>query len=620
MIQHLMMFNPDVTEFLVRLGWTLMHFLWQGTLIAIAYAIARFTLRHAAPQTRYLSGLATMLCMACSPVITFMWLTPTAAALAVAASPHVAAINIVHSGIAVAHPAIWLDTFMRWTAYTWLAGVTLFAIRLTYAWNGTLKLRAAAQPDAPQTWKKLLIRTSLRLGINQRLSLAISGDVLAPVVIGWIKPVILIPPSLIAGLSTDQFEMILLHELAHIKRHDYLINTLQMILETLLFYHPAVHWVSKQVRLEREYCCDDLAVESSGNRISYLKALATLETNRLNLTSAMAANGGSLLKRVQRIAYPKQTRRFALWPLILVTIATLGVTYSIHAELAPKQNKAGVISNAQQPARFAPTKLSLASLDKIQPANPIKFAVFHEQIMAQPVILPGRPPSPDVEQLNPIQPEKVSQAKSLPPLPNPEAGIVADFVPAPAYPFKQLRDDTPGSVRVSFNVTRNGYLGDVSTEMVAGPSAFADAARKALSRWKFKPLTLDDKAAVPHVELTMVFTPNVIGSTNVCVEMTGSHMCHHYNISFEDIHATLQYGKSLLVATNDDRGNTSIYKQNPDGSRCIWNKDSGCGPTASPRHWQPRFTVPATNSGSDHAPRYYSPNPGARVAEHSHPG
>ena len=124
------------------------------------------------------------------------------------------------------------------------------------------------------------------------------------------KPVVLLPASALAGLTPQQLEAILAHELAHIRRHDYLVNLLQTLVETLLFYHPAVWWLSRRIRIERENCCDDLAVSLCGDPCTYARALADLEALRGPARSlAMAANGGSLLQRVRRLLGAPTSRR-----------------------------------------------------------------------------------------------------------------------------------------------------------------------------------------------------------------------------------------------------------------------------------------------------------------------
>jgi beta-lactamase regulating signal transducer with metallopeptidase domain len=128
-----------------------------------------------------------------------------------------------------------------------------------------------------------------------------SALVEVPMVVGWLRPVILLPASALSGLSPDQLEAILAHELAHVHRHDYLVNAFQNLVETLMFYHPAVWWISRCIREEREHCCDDLVVRVCGDRVIYVRALVALEEARGLPRLALAATGGSLLHRVRRL-------------------------------------------------------------------------------------------------------------------------------------------------------------------------------------------------------------------------------------------------------------------------------------------------------------------------------
>ena len=130
------------------------------------------------------------------------------------------------------------------------------------------------------TWQRMATRLSRRLHIGRAITLLESALVDVPTVIGWLKPVVLLPASALAGLSPQQLEAILAHELAHIRRHDYLVNLLQTLVETVLFYHPAVWWLSRRIRIERENCCDDLAVSLCGDPVAYAQALADLEALR----------------------------------------------------------------------------------------------------------------------------------------------------------------------------------------------------------------------------------------------------------------------------------------------------------------------------------------------------
>ena len=151
-------------------------------------------------------------------------------------------------------------------------------------------------------------------------------------VIGYIRPVILMPVGLLAGLPARQVEAILLHELAHIRRHDYLVNLMQIVVEGLVFYHPAVWWISGVIRAERENCCDDLAVATQGDALAYAAALTALEQKRGAVRDAvLAATGGSLVKRVRRLLVQPEGPRAALTPVFSAAILTISVAAAMAA-------------------------------------------------------------------------------------------------------------------------------------------------------------------------------------------------------------------------------------------------------------------------------------------------
>ena len=143
-----------------------------------------------------------------------------------------------------------------------------------------------------------------QLGISRPVKFLQSALVNAPAVVGWLRPVVLVPASAVIGLSAAQLEAVIVHELAHIRRFDALANLLQMAVETALFYHPAVWWISRRIRVEREHCCDDVAVDTSGDALGYAKALASLEEWRalpVDSSLVLAANGGVLKHRISRL-------------------------------------------------------------------------------------------------------------------------------------------------------------------------------------------------------------------------------------------------------------------------------------------------------------------------------
>src|SRR6185436_14777243 len=192
-------------------------------------------------------------------------------------------------------------------------------LRLLTGWLWVQRLRTHGVSAADETCRRMTARLSRRLHIRRAITLLESTLVDVPTVIGFLKPVVLLPASVLGGLTPQQLEAILAHELAHIRRHDYLVNLLQTLVETVLFYHPAVWWVSRRIRIERENCCDDLAVSLCGDPVAYATALADLEALRSDPAPdhhiAMAATGGSLLMRVRRLlgAPASHTGRGPAW-------------------------------------------------------------------------------------------------------------------------------------------------------------------------------------------------------------------------------------------------------------------------------------------------------------------
>jgi uncharacterized protein (TIGR03435 family) len=292
-----------------RLGWTLLHFLWQGILIAVVYAAARrWTASASGPNVRYLLACAALAIMATVPVLTWSLLRapaphPIASPLtaAISAAAPTAARNVqalLPAGVNIAVP----PAFLPWVVAVWLTGLVVFWLRLLGGWILAERLRSRLVRPAPREWQQALDRLKSRIRVSRPARLLVSSLVQAPAVMGWLRPVVLVPVGALAGLPPEQVEALLLHELAHIRRHDYLVNLLQSFVEALLFYHPAVWWVSGHIRAEREHCCDDAAVSVSGDVLNYARALAELASARTaHLGPVMAATGGSLAHRIARL-------------------------------------------------------------------------------------------------------------------------------------------------------------------------------------------------------------------------------------------------------------------------------------------------------------------------------
>ena len=300
----------------LRLGWTLAHFLWQGTLIAAAYAAARgIGGRFLSARGRYAIACAALAAMMAAPPTTFML------ASFVAAAP---------AGWALTAGPAW-ERALPWLVVIWVAGVTFFSVRLISGWRVALRLRRVAVAAVPPEWSEALNALMARMRVSAPVRLIASSLAATPMVVGWLKPVILVPVEMLTGLPAEQLRALLAHELAHIVRRDYLVNFLQSVAEAALFYHPAVWWVSERIRAEREACCDDMAVEVTGNALAYARALADLDSGRRErLEMANAANGGSLVSRIHRLAGRPESVSHTLpgaaaaWAMSLLWLAGVG--------------------------------------------------------------------------------------------------------------------------------------------------------------------------------------------------------------------------------------------------------------------------------------------------------
>jgi beta-lactamase regulating signal transducer with metallopeptidase domain len=290
-----------------RLGWTLVHFLWQGVLIAALYAATRSWIANSSrPNTRYILACVALAAMMAAPLVTWSLMRPSDA-VPVSASL-ISRVPVTASTVTATPPVFLLETdtqhaqFLPWVVAIWLAGAIALWMRLIGGWIVAARIGSRLVRPAPPEWQQTLNRLKARVGVSRPVRLLISALVQAPAVVGWLRPVVLVPIGSLAGLPSEQIEALLSHELAHIRRHDYLVNILQSVAEALLFYHPAVWWVSGHIRTERELCCDDVAVSVTGDAFTYALALAEIESSRpAHLHAAMAADGGSLSDRIARL-------------------------------------------------------------------------------------------------------------------------------------------------------------------------------------------------------------------------------------------------------------------------------------------------------------------------------
>jgi uncharacterized protein (TIGR03435 family) len=347
-----------------RLGWTLVHFLWQGLSIALLYAATRGIMaRRSTPKGRYLLACAALAAMMAAPLATWRLMqqpdaSPGAPYQIRSIPPAPSTTTVVTAklpdSIRDTVPSVQPTQFLAWIVIVWLAGAAAFWFRLVGGWMIATRMRSMLVRRAPPEWQEALRKLGAQLRLSRPVPLLVSALVQVPTVVGWLRPVVLVPVGALGGMPAEYLESLLLHELAHIRRHDYLINMLQSVAEALLFYHPAVWWVSGHIRAEREVCCDDVAVSILGNAPTYARALALLESYRPSHPSAaLAANGGSLTDRISRLLGQSRPAVRTGLGSVVVTIAVLLATaaYGLfgQSDLHPTFEVATIKQNASAP-------------------------------------------------------------------------------------------------------------------------------------------------------------------------------------------------------------------------------------------------------------------------------
>ena len=284
------------------IGWTLVHFVWQGALLGCVTAVLLTFLRNARPEARYaVACLGLLLCLAW-PAVDL--------ALLLGAGDGVANARLLPAADAVPGRAVdtagllpWVQRRLGWIVALWAACAGALALRMAAGllWIG----RAVRVQSHDAAWQARLTQMAERFGLGREVRLRVIDGLASPVTAGWWRPVVLVPASLLSGMPPHLLEALLAHELGHVQRWDYLVNLGQNVIETILFYHPAVWWISHRIRAEREQIADDYAASKLGEPRRLALALSELE--RLQFSThhlAQAANGGDLMSRIKRLLRP----------------------------------------------------------------------------------------------------------------------------------------------------------------------------------------------------------------------------------------------------------------------------------------------------------------------------
>lgn len=503
---------PVVLASVHVIGWTLLHFIWQGALLGLLYALVRRVLPRG--ELRYRFGMATLAALALCPLLTIWRLLEASSPLAQAAVDMATVVSNSHGAASDAAPWAWdasLNAVLPWLVLAWSFGVLLLSLQAWRQWRGLEALVRAAEllPE----WQHRIAAISARFGLHRNVAVLCSQVIATPAVVGWIRPVILLPMAVVCNFPAAQVDLILAHELAHLRRWDPLANLFQIVLETLYFYHPVVHWVSRDVRNEREICCDELALAvNGGSRREFVAALAELgELRERHASLLLAAGGGVLLDRVQHMVMPvvregMHARTPARFVVLLLGTLLLMLTLQIKWQQGHvQQDLKGAIERLQsiwvppqpplvrQVAGWHAEDLALKRAEALRPAE--------HAVGVSDEVGPGDalPVSQAALTLLRVAPLRVADLVSLP-HDEPVASIVVPGVSVesfsgaapipvhinqPVYPHAALLRGIEGKVVIEFGLSAGGGVLEPHVVSAEPAGVFDKAAIEAIRTWRY---------------------------------------------------------------------------------------------------------------------------------------
>lgn len=375
----------------------LLRFLWQGALIGLLAWLGLGLLRNARPQLRYAAACGALACCVLVPVwqIGTLLADPAPSALGLPTAPTDIALQVLPPGLVSLHAGASAPPSTGSSAVivmVWSLGAALLALRMAGGLWWVRRLRAGAVPADATEWKalqELLDRIAPRLGVVREVRLLVTSGGGGPLAAGWIRPVVLFPAALALRLPGPMIEALVAHELAHIRRHDYLVNLLQSLIEVVLFYHPVVWWLSRQIREERELIADRLAAEALGDSRPLARALLEIDREtHSGAALAQSAHGGHLMTRIQQLLAP---RRRPVATAIALPLLGLGLaSFALYANaLLPGDTPAAPALPAvpavpslpalpavpARPATAARVADPLAPFDPVAPPAPVQIAM-----------------------------------------------------------------------------------------------------------------------------------------------------------------------------------------------------------------------------------------------------
>jgi beta-lactamase regulating signal transducer with metallopeptidase domain len=406
----LLFFTQVVAGMIQALSWTLVHSLWQGMLLSVAATIIIFSTRGTSPQVRYnlLLGALLVFIMAVATTFSLQFIKAKQLIDSAPITPAVQAqiIQPAQQPALTENKLSEVDTIIAFVdnnadsiVLVWLLIIALQFMWLSAGLYSLCQLKRRQVMNAGDYWNTRVVELSRQLRINQRIQLLQSAIVKMPSVIGYFKPVILFPAGMLASLPPDEVEAVLLHELAHIRRKDFLVNLLQQLVEIIFFFNPAVLWVSSLIKSERENCCDEIAVQQTNSKENYINALLAFEAFNLPqaaaLTNAFNGEKNQLMNRIKRIIYNNNKtlnnmeKKFLAAGIIVASVMIFSFTSNKAQPQTPNNSAAGItVQTDTIPAPSASDQLINGTINSTQ--NGKKYVLVTENNQVKELYVDGK--------------------------------------------------------------------------------------------------------------------------------------------------------------------------------------------------------------------------------------
>ncbi|MBI1773689.1 MAG: M56 family metallopeptidase [Burkholderiales bacterium] len=318
------------------LGWALLHFVWQGLLTALLLAVVLNFIGSAQARARYATAYIALIACICLPVREFfMRMSEKYTSNDGSALSEIPIQLGLDSSPVWIDFSVWLEMHLSDVVMVWMICVAVLVMRMCI---GLLWIAVYTHPKRSKPnlfWQTRINQMSQQFHIRSRVIFRVVDDLSGPVTVGVVRPMILLPGAMLTGMPVDLLEMLVAHEMGHIKRHDYLLNLIQTAIETLLFYHPAVWWISKQIRIEREEIADEIAARVTGEPRRLALALSELANFQFTTPQlAQAAHGGNLMSRIKRLV--KSEVRTVNWKatFLILGLVSSSLTLFAHANVS----------------------------------------------------------------------------------------------------------------------------------------------------------------------------------------------------------------------------------------------------------------------------------------------